>query len=655
MNPPKSVFDCIDRGREISRATDYLSIFFLALFEEAHSMAAVKVQSPPPVESPPPPFTPAVKEGSSVFAVVGSIILYCSSTLFLLTFNKWFFSYRKDFGYILTITWGQQFFVVLLLLSCQTCLARFMGSIDYSWAPLRRVAPVGVLATLDYSLSNLALKMVPMTVYEIVKSCSPAVVLIASICMGLMKPSLVLGVIVAAIVVGAAIAVGVGHGSVPHQPEAARVNHTVARAILTTFHESIAPTATLAGTTAAVSSSSSPSGMSQYLSALDPQTQGFILITIATVVSALKSVAAQITLHGSSHGKPSAPGDSGSSSSASKAIAGPGPSHSGAGATSGDHTPPQRPHTPPPTKDATATPQGFQITVTQNDGAQRDAVKEAPSPTGHEEPYVPPVNPITTTFFSALVMMITLLPAVIWKEGRQVMAWRETASREDQYVTAGLIAASSILSVLVSISSFLVMKHTSALTYAVVALGERVLIVLAAIVILGEALPLLNAMGFGLTLSGIACYNWYKLRGSYEGPNRKEEIGPKDSFAAKRLSHRKFSYSSAPSFTDFSGSLSPRMRSPIRSRGYAPSREKEPLVRRGGAAGGGSYHRTQATVSFETAETESQSFNAELRRAAVGTSAVPHRGAAAAPSPVPPKPSMLTPSYGATGNRHPAH
>ena len=111
--------------------------------------------------------SPLVKKGSSMLAVVGSIIFYCLATMSLLIFNKWFFSYHREFGFVLTITCMQQIGVVVLLLSLQPLLRYVMGDITFGWSIFLRVAPVGALASADYGFSNLALKIVPMTVYEI--------------------------------------------------------------------------------------------------------------------------------------------------------------------------------------------------------------------------------------------------------------------------------------------------------------------------------------------------------------------------------------------------------------------------------------------------------------------------------------------------------
>eukprot|EP00388_Colpodella_angusta_P027919 GDKK01010898.1.p1 GENE.GDKK01010898.1~~GDKK01010898.1.p1 ORF type:complete len:186 (-),score=34.00 GDKK01010898.1:225-782(-) len=82
------------------------------------------------------------------------------------------------------------------------------------------------------------------------------------------------------------------------------------------------------------------------------------------------------------------------------------------------------------------------------------------------------------------------------------------------------------MSILVSISSFLVMRETSALTYAIVALGERILIVIVAIIMLGESLPIFNAAGFAVTLCGIAWYNQMKTHGPPPPPTPLTDAQP---------------------------------------------------------------------------------------------------------------------------------
>ena len=68
-----------------------------------------------------------------------------------------------------------------------------------------------------------------------------------------------------------------------------------------------------------------------------------------------------------------------------------------------------------------------------------------------------------------------------------------------------------MISFLNSLSGFMVTKKTSALTLVIISLCEKILTVVGSAVVLGEAIAVSSAMGFGFTLTGVGVYNYYKL------------------------------------------------------------------------------------------------------------------------------------------------
>lgn len=391
---------------------------------------------------------PSLKATSS--SPIFFILFYCLSTIALLFFNKWLFTYNPEFNHVLTITWLQQIGVVALLLIFHRLLEPIMGDIALSLTIFRRVSPVGILAAMDYSFSNLALQIIPMTVYEIVKSCAPAVVLVLSILFGLMQPSLKLTMVVILIVSGAIIAV--------YRPQHSGGDGPIATSM-----------------------------------------EGLILIIAAAFGTAMKSVAAQMTLHGSKK-------------QLKKQLV-----------RTGAVTP-------------SLTRRDSRVSLTQH-GKLSNSFRVSREDLAHtEEGAAPnasfgsvdqdraayerygPVNPITIAFYCGIVMSVALIPVVYIRDRQALITWWNTVDHSVKAKNLGFVWLSSIMSILVSVSSFLVMRETSALTYAIVALGERILIVIMAIILLGEHLPLFNAAGFAITLCGIAWYNQMKSHGPMVAP-----------------------------------------------------------------------------------------------------------------------------------------
>ncbi|KAG2440748.1 hypothetical protein HXX76_003605 [Chlamydomonas incerta] len=112
------------------------------------------------------------------------------------------------------------------------------------------------------------------------------------------------------------------------------------------------------------------------------------------------------------------------------------------------------------------------------------------------------------------VMSVTvLLFSLAWEELWVVLPgspYFETAERT--LLTALVIAAGAIIAFLMVWTEYQVIKETSALTFMIAGTVKEVVTVLAAILIMGDELTLVNSMGLVIVIVGVLLFNWYKYR-----------------------------------------------------------------------------------------------------------------------------------------------
>lgn len=77
--------------------------------------------------------------------------------------------------------------------------------------------------------------------------------------------------------------------------------------------------------------------------------------------------------------------------------------------------------------------------------------------------------------------------------------------------SVGLISLSALLGVLVTFSTFLVIGHTSALTYAIAGHVKTIAILMGGILMFGDRMPVVKATGIALALGGVIAYTNIKL------------------------------------------------------------------------------------------------------------------------------------------------
>jgi solute carrier family 35 protein C2 len=146
-----------------------------------------------------------------------ALLFYFVSSIALTVFNKWFFSNHNPLGFHfpVTVTAVHQFLVFIMVCALEPQLKRH-GFGEIARAPQLRV-PLGVLGAfcgIDWGLSNLSLRYIPLSLYEMTKSASPAMVLLVSTGMGLLAFTKRIGTIVVLICVGMFLAVSGGTLSV---------------------------------------------------------------------------------------------------------------------------------------------------------------------------------------------------------------------------------------------------------------------------------------------------------------------------------------------------------------------------------------------------------------------------------------------------------
>ncbi|KAG2442003.1 hypothetical protein HYH02_009795 [Chlamydomonas schloesseri] len=112
------------------------------------------------------------------------------------------------------------------------------------------------------------------------------------------------------------------------------------------------------------------------------------------------------------------------------------------------------------------------------------------------------------------VMSVTvLLFSLAWEELWVVLPgspYFETA--EHVLLTSLVIMAGAVIAFLMVWAEYQVIKETSALTFMIAGTVKEVVTVLAAILIMGDELTLVNSMGLVIVILGVLLFNWYKYR-----------------------------------------------------------------------------------------------------------------------------------------------
>eukprot|EP01028_Stygiella_incarcerata_P007705 TRINITY_DN32203_c0_g1_i1.p1 TRINITY_DN32203_c0_g1~~TRINITY_DN32203_c0_g1_i1.p1 ORF type:complete len:396 (+),score=69.02 TRINITY_DN32203_c0_g1_i1:72-1259(+) len=118
------------------------------------------------------------------------------------------------------------------------------------------------------------------------------------------------------------------------------------------------------------------------------------------------------------------------------------------------------------------------------------------------------LDTITLLYHMAPICFATLVPFAVFLEGKAVL---EILSSSHSIPTIiFLILLGSLLSILLNVSEMTLVSYLSNLTYSIVAVAKDISLLVAAVIVLGEEVTLLNVMGFIVCLAGVIAYHMTK-------------------------------------------------------------------------------------------------------------------------------------------------
>ena len=119
-------------------------------------------------------------------------------------------------------------------------------------------------------------------------------------------------------------------------------------------------------------------------------------------------------------------------------------------------------------------------------------------------------TPYVAPMLAMLAPLELLLPANYAVEGSTFAAYNEWYANHCSYRAVSTIALSAFLGLLVSLSTFLVIGATSALTYNIVGHAKTVVILLVGVFYFGDSWGVVKAFGILFALAGVAWYSHIK-------------------------------------------------------------------------------------------------------------------------------------------------
>lgn len=415
----------------------------------------------------------------TILITASALGFYFVTSIALTVFNKWLFAeVPKDpnakkpllvskfgFHYPLTVTCLHQLlvFVIVVAVSKWPALTSRIGEVEKSSSAFWTLVPIGALCGIDWGLSNTSLRSIPLSLYEMVKSSSPVVVLLFSFRFGMVRVTNSLACIILLISVGTFLSVSGGDVSV-------------------------------------------------FFSASFPL-KGFIAVSVATLLSGTRVVLTQFALQKggldmilsslqrkrSSTTSTLAPSSPVTLVPSSGSIPPPTPTDGSA--------PPTGILTPPPIG-----PLAPASTLNLNSTTHLQPPPPLPSAGNNAGGHGGGFNTMTALYYCAPASAASLvLPALIF-EMSDVIHWCQHASPSYLSEISFWIVITSIIAFLLSVAEFTVTGLTSALTMCVTGIAKQVLIVGLAMVIFGDHLGVVNAVGFTMSIVGISLYNYLKYK-----------------------------------------------------------------------------------------------------------------------------------------------
>ena len=117
------------------------------------------------------------------------------------------------------------------------------------------------------------------------------------------------------------------------------------------------------------------------------------------------------------------------------------------------------------------------------------------------------LNSLNVLYYMAPMSTIMLLPVAWITEGADVEMWYTETSISEHYFA---LFISGAIAYLLNITTFLVIAHTSALTYNVAGNFKVVFSILFSVWIFGNKVSFLNGVGCAIAIVGVAYYNSLK-------------------------------------------------------------------------------------------------------------------------------------------------
>ncbi|KAF0982759.1 hypothetical protein FDP41_010738 [Naegleria fowleri] len=136
------------------------------------------------------------------------------------------------------------------------------------------------------------------------------------------------------------------------------------------------------------------------------------------------------------------------------------------------------------------------------------------------------ISSVQVFFYSSPIIGLTVLPfAVILESWRILYDFVNITQAPNVDVNApiqylrfmfivkfiGMILVGSFLGVILNVSEFLLIKQTSSLTLTVVSIFKELLLIMISVMVFGDRIGVMGAIGYGITLIGIVIYKFQRL------------------------------------------------------------------------------------------------------------------------------------------------
>ena len=466
----------------------------------------------------PPPFSmvcPSWLSGHVFNPCTLALLGYLTCSVILTWFNKWFFSPATSpygFHFPLTVTVVHQAVIsvlvwgVVAVLRGTALLDQKLGGIDRSASIVRICLIMGAACGVDWGLSNVSLRLVPLFLYELGKCCTPLIIMAITASVGLIPCSRRVAAVVVLLTAGLVMGAVAGHVTpADHHPHGGGV--------VASNEHGVIPH--LPGGVGGRPTQSAEQRDADHLAAVS----GTLILTISVIVSGVRVSISQYGLQRAARTSSStaAAGEDDTSAQAVGGAVGSGaddgcggglsPTLAGGGGR------------PSPVSSSPfwgsqwrggysrVSPAPTQTTPSASPGPASSQTPTASSATAHCG-----TNPITALYFATPASMAVLILPALLLEGGAVTAWFRSQLADGEAGTQR-VAATSVMIVLslipalgLHLCDLMATKRTSALTVSVASVTKQMVLAGIAIVSLGERPSPAALAGLVLAAIGVAGY-----------------------------------------------------------------------------------------------------------------------------------------------------